>query len=986
MRFFLFLNLLVLSYCISASAADTVEKNTFQNLAFSAKISASTEYDGNFRAENVADGIVPGELCKHDEKMAWCVPGNQANFQGWIMFEWDEPQTIAEVVYFGRTAMILDECFRDFELFTDNNKEPVLTGTLERKHGPQRITLPNPVKAKSIRLNFLNAHTTKYNPGASEIAIFSEIPTKETIDKLRTEKLSPTDEKLLSDLVNEQLGFKDILVIQRHHVSISHVYVYHVEGYKPGGGLFIFSPDADGGKLTKILDSSDGMILDADLSYDGKEVVFSWKRGGVVSAQPYNENCEIARDNPDENYQIWKVNIDGTGLTQLTDLPCNNLNASWLPDGGIVFISDRKPAYAYCFVVTSPVLYRMDRDGSNQRRLSSNYLMDFTPSVLADGRVVFTRWEYVDRAACPIQSLWTINPDGTGLAGYFGNRILAPGTFMDTQQIPGTSKVLALATNHNGDATGGIVVIDRSFGPNAFEGILNTTPEVDIFDPGGQWGNGLWGPYEKPYPINDGVYLVTKSGSVQLRTYNADRVTILPPKDGLGFYSAQPIRVEPTPPIPMLPNDETVIYPEDGSVTGNWATVYVQDVYNGLEPTVKRGEVKKIAVVQEIEKSTFTPLIHKVPTAEGYAANTAFGYQFPLVSCGATYSPKKLWGFADVAEDGSACFQVPSEVPIYFMAIDEEGRAVQRMRTFTHLMPGEIQGCVGCHTDRNTLTPQLIENMNEPFISRIPDTLAEPDWGVKGFSYLEVVQPVLDKHCVECHNAKEHPNGLDLSGDITDLFNVSYDNLARKGTLGERNYREHGVHRDSRAEGESPYTSWIWTINGAEWNILEVAPKRWGAIASSLQDVIRTGHLDENGKPRVNVPLSDKVRINSWIDLNVPYYPTSSSNHSNVLGCRQIYPVELDTVLNDVAQRRCVECHEAGVPRDFYVRILAPENNGFLLAPLATSAGGSQKCSKPVFLSTEDEDYQKILRTFIPGMNLLKQIPREDIINSSSCP
>ena len=138
----------------------------------------------------------------------------------------------------------------------------------------------------------------------------------------------------------------------------------------------------------------------------------------------------------------------------------------------------------------------MDRDGSNQKRLSANYLMDFTPSVLNDGRIIFTRWEYVDRCAAPIQSLWTINPDGTNLTGFFGNRILAPGTFMDARAIPDSRQVFALATNHNWDCVGGIVRIDRSFGSNAKEGILNTTPEVDIYNPGDQWGNGLRGPYE----------------------------------------------------------------------------------------------------------------------------------------------------------------------------------------------------------------------------------------------------------------------------------------------------------------------------------------------------------------------------------------------------------------------------------------------------------------------------------------------------------
>ena len=103
----------------------------------------------------------------------------------------------------------------------------------------------------------------------------------------------------------------------------------------------------------------------------------------------------------------------------------------------------------------------MERDGSNQKRLSANYLMDFTPSVLDDGRIIYTRWEYVDRAACPIQSLWAINPDGTGLTGFYGNRVISPGTFMDAQPIPGTNQIIATATNHNGSCRGGIVR-DRS--------------------------------------------------------------------------------------------------------------------------------------------------------------------------------------------------------------------------------------------------------------------------------------------------------------------------------------------------------------------------------------------------------------------------------------------------------------------------------------------------------------------------------------------
>ena len=194
---------------------------------------------------------------------------------------------------------------------------------------------------------------------------------------------------------------------------------------------------------------------------------------------------------------------------------------------------------------------------------------------------------------------------------------------------------------------------------------------------------------------------------IQIRDFAANAASLLGPADGMGFYSPQPIRRSRCPPV-LTGNvmDRTAQLPEDGRVTGNWATVFVQDVYSGLEPAVQRGEIKQIAVVQEIEKSTHTPQNNQRPDGPGMRNIAVFGFQFPLVSCGATYAPKKVWGIADVAPDGSAAFKVPSEVPIYFLALDGEGRAVQRMRSFTHLMPGEIQGCVGCHADRNSATPR----------------------------------------------------------------------------------------------------------------------------------------------------------------------------------------------------------------------------------------------------------------------------------------
>ena len=943
-----------------------------ENLALRAKVSASSEYDADYLAKFAVDGIVPDGEGRDDAKRAWAVKGASSGGKGEFVLEWPAPVPVAEIVYFGRTGWSLLDTWKDYEVYLDGNPVPAARGTFELRHGPQRIRItPQPVQ--KLRLKFLSAHGP-HNPGASEIAVYSASPSARDLEKL-VAPAGPLKDKLLSG----ELGFKEILVIKRHAMDLSHVYVYHVEGFKPGGGLYVHTPGPDGGKMRELVASPEGEIIDCDLSYDAREVVFSWKRKGQPTGNDVNMKLtEHPRDNPEENYQIFKVNIDGTGLTQLTNGRSHNLNACWLPDGGIAFISDRQPAYAYCYVVTSPVMYRMERDGSKQVRLSSNYLMDFTPAVLNDGRIIYTRWEYVERSAVPIQSLWVMHPDGTGVAGFYGNRVLEPGTFMQPRPIPGTDKVICMMCGHNGSARGAIGIIDPSKGSNAQAAIRNLTPEVNIgtVDDVHHMGNLVCnaGPYEAPFPIDQNHYLVVRNGVLQLRTMDASLppTKVLGMQDGLGFYNPIPVMVRPVPRViaSQLP---------PGGNAGHTATVFISDVYNGLEPQVKRGEVKQIAVVEEIAKSTFTPLMHgnAVPGAHGYAANTAFGYQFPLVSCGATYAPRKIWGYVDVAPDGSACFTVPAETPLNFQALDAQGRNLQKMRTFTHFMPGEVQGCVGCHSDRNSVASQL--RRTGRLTNLKPQELSPPEWGAKPFSYREIVQPVLDRHCVGCHNERSAPKGVDLSGDMTDFFNVSYDILARKGTIGEWRPGDHGVACASRQEGRNPYVNWIPTFNGTEYNILMITPKTWGSPTSRLADIVLSGHPDANGRPRFRMDAASQRRILAWIDLNVPYYPNSRATYVNAMGCRRLFPAGLDAVLKQVAERRCVSCHAKGLPRTFYIRVEKPELNSFLLAPLAKAAGGTEKCGKPIFASRDDPDYQAILKAFEPVRQLMKDKPRDDM-------
>ncbi len=753
----------------------------------------------------------------------------------------------------------------------------------------------------------------------------------------------------------DELDFTKILLVERHAIKSSHVYTYHEEGNMPGGGLYVFYLETQ--SLKKILASNDGLILDANLHYDGKQILFSWKK----------EMTDF--------FQLYIIQTDGTGLKQITNHPSNNFNACWLPNNEIAFLSDRKPAYAYCWKTTTPILFKCKTNGSKQTRLSANYLNDFTPSVMEDGRILYSRWEYVDRPAIPIQSLWSINPDGTNLSGVFGNRTLSPATFMDAREIPDSEgKILCVMTAHNGYCHGAIGIIDPNLGSNTQEAIQNITPEIKIGKVDEGDGNHIHGSYVNPYPLNKTHYLVSKDGNIELRDFeNKDIKQLLSGlgKDSLGFYSPQPLREHKRENLisSTLPDEIDT----SKELENEWAEIQMMDVYNGLPYDIEPGSIKKLAIVQEVEK----PL--------GISPDLrAFGFQFPVVSAGATYAPKKVWGFAKVEKDGSARFKVPARKPIYFLPLDENGMAVQRMRTFTHLMPGEIQGCIGCHSERNYV---VNSNRRMPLaMAREAEELEIPEWGVNGFSYTKQVQPVFDKHCVSCHDRKNPAAGLELTGDKTDFFNVSYENLVRKDTPAEDFYMG-----GTKETFNNKYTSWIPTYNGQEANILQITPGEWGAKASLLAEVINSGHLDKDGKPRVELSENEKFNVYMWLDLNVPYYGGSNSNYQDKRGCRQQIPPGFVEVFKDVASRRCVSCHTQeknedvfSYPNQFALRIDHPEFNPFFRAPLDSTTEGSGKCKEVVFKSTQDKDYLRLLSTFDKLASDLEIRPRLDMFDGAS--
>ena len=154
----------------------------------------------------------------------------------------------------------------------------------------------------------------------------------------------------------------------------------------------------------------------------------------------------------------------------------NRIQPVYLPDGSILFSSTRDPKYIPCQRHLMANLFRMNGDGSNIHQIGYNTQFEGRASLMPDGRVLYTRWEYVDKHFATAYGLWTVNPDGTDHALYYGGYSWAPGTIADARIVPGTDRFAAIFTGPHLLAWGAMVVGDRSIGMDGEEPILRSWP------------------------------------------------------------------------------------------------------------------------------------------------------------------------------------------------------------------------------------------------------------------------------------------------------------------------------------------------------------------------------------------------------------------------------------------------------------------------------------------------------------------------------
>ena len=683
---------------------------------------------------------------------------------------------------------------------------------------------------------------------------------------------------------NPLLDFDRLLFIKRHRATFNHMCdQYYGINANPGGelhlrvpegvrqtdetvidvresGLFILEdPFGPQPRAKNVLAHSvvergrlqgerleGGSFLSPDLSYDGQQILFAYVEGRGDRRHAYHTDPTRGHWSAGWCYHIFRVNVDGSGLERLTDGTWNDFDPTWLPNGRIAFISERRGGYLRCGrVCPNYTLYDMAADGSDLTCLSFHETNEWHPSVTNDGRIIWTRWDYVDRHGVTAHKPWITTLDGRDPRPVYGNyavRSLRPDMILDVRAIPGSNKFVGTAAPHHGQAFGSLVLLDPHVpDDDRVAPLKRLTPEEgfpETQDGGHSYGN--------PWPLSEHYYLCVYDvemsnpalgfqGREYVRgDYGLYLVDVFGNRELLyrdpAISSQSPIPLRPRRMPPAMPDlarrgpetDPASRPPVGEGGPPAMATVSVMNVYESRLPWPTGTRIRELRVVQVFPMSVPSGA---PPHDTGIRIAGAADSVVPV---------RHVLGTVPVEADGSAHFTVPAHRSLFFQALDEQGLAVQSMRSSTYLHEGETLSCVGCHEPghRAPMNPALTPLA----MQRPPSKLTPGVDGSRPFSYARLVQPVLDRNCVSCHkeNADHAPN---LGREpITRSYYASYNSLAPQ---------------------------WGFHDYGDQYR---TTPGRFGARASKLYELLQGDHHG------LELPAEDLHRLTLWLDMCTMFY------------------------------------------------------------------------------------------------------------------
>ena len=527
---------------------------------------------------------------------------------------------------------------------------------------------------------------------------------------------------------------------------------------------------------------------------------------------------------------------------------------AYLPNDDIIFNSTRCVQTVDCWWTEVSNLYACDKDGKYLRRLTFDQVHTNYPTVCDDGRVLYTRWEYNDRGQIFTQPLFQMNPDGTGQTECYGNNSWFPTTILHARAIPSSNRIMAILTGHHSHQRGKLAILDPGRGRQEAEGVQLIAPvrkaEAVRVDALGQEGDQ----FQYPYPLTDTEFLVTYdpygSRNQQYdRPYGIYFMTV----DGRRELLARDPNISCNQPVPLAPRKMPHMRPSQVDYRKDTGTYYLQDIYAG--PGLKgipRGDIKRLRVVALKYRAAGIGENRNSGPAGGALIST------PIAIDNGSWDVKVVLGDVPVYEDGSACFTVPARTPVYFQALNEKGHAVQTMRSWSTLQPGEVFSCVGCHESKNS-SPTVTRNTLAMAAGPKPP---RPFHGPpRGFSFNKEIQPILDRRCISCHNG-EHVSSAAIHRESGPSEKTSFSLLGR-GTVNKTAKRRWSDAYLALTKGGRP-NEWINWISAQSAPPL-LPPYHAGAARSGLIALLEEGH--EGAK----LSREELDKIACWIDLLVPY-------------------------------------------------------------------------------------------------------------------
>jgi len=656
----------------------------------------------------------------------------------------------------------------------------------------------------------------------------------------RVSKMQKHEADLGRILFAKHHNFGGFLVGYHENVSSNTIGIPTLDDdWQNGGALCDLKMTNYYSKHDYLFEKSDGVPRDPCVSFDGKKVVFaiSGKKGKGYKLY------ELEVDNPSKPKQLT--------FDPATDIVVADYEPCYLPNGDIMFSSTRCFGMVDCAWNPVSNMYLMNGEGKFLRRVGYDQVHTFYPVLMNNGTVVYTRWEYNDRILTSCMGLFYMHPDGTHQTELYGNQTTWPMTMIHARPIPNSEKIMAVAGGHHAPYSGELMIIDPIKATNGTAGIQMIAPKRPtkaVVKKDDMSAGDVEFLFQNPLPLNENEFLVSWRKIEQEKLYKLYFMDVDGNRELLAWDNqsvSQPVLLKARTRIPPRVAS-TVDYSKKDAV------FTMQDVYVGAglktrSGTVPKGTAKRLRVVK-IDYRVQGATIGQTGGQSGFVS-------CPVAKFGASWESKTVLGEAKIYDDGSAAFKVPALTPVYFQVLDSNGYCIATMRSWSTLMPGEQFPCVGCHESK-TESP----NPGQVALAGEPKELEKP-LGIEGrhFKYGDMIQPILDQHCITCHKAG-HESGLDLRGDLiwgADLADADYKDSKRYWTRSYVNLTEKAA-----SFGSGTYINCLSIFSMSE----QQAAYAFGSSKSPLMTkVINAKHND------VNLTKKEKEIIACWIDLCCPH-------------------------------------------------------------------------------------------------------------------